>query len=689
MALNFPDSPTLNQIYTDSVSGFSYQWNGTVWISYTPSDTGNIRVLDDISGSFNSSTQTFALTSASIAVSPANPQSVIINLGGVVQDPSDDYTVSGSNIIFTTPPASGLSFSGVVLGVAVPVGISTGDAYYRQVYSPTGVQTSFSFVNGYTVGYLDVYRNGAKLVPVSDYTATDGLNFALITPAQSGDDVEAVGYKVSSVTIVDGSLNSLTVSGIATIAGTTNLSNLNVSGISTLGTVRITSGIVTATSGIVTYYGDGRNLNLTGNPTSGVGSAVSVNTVGVITATVFDGFVPVDQKLVSTNLTINNGQENISFAEELVVDTGSIFTVSAGSTVRMNALDTINASVISASVDLDIPSGTIAQRPAAPTTGSFRYNSTYGLLEFYDGTNWRGVFLSSEIFSDPSNIGVFAGGFSPGTAFSNMDYINIQSVGNANNFGSLTVARYGLAACSSITRGVFGGGASPGASVIDYVTMITAGSSLNFGNLNLARQGLAACSSSTRGVFGGGSPNTNTMDFITIATTGNATDFGDLTVARYGLAACSSSTRGVFGGGANPTVVSTIDYVNIATIGNAVSFGSLSQSRQGLASCSSSTRGVFGGGYGSAPTPATVNTIDYITIASTGSATDFGDLTSTYRFLAACSSSTRGVFGGGYSASNVIQYVTIATTGNALDFGDLTVGRQSLASCSNAHGGLS
>ena len=689
MALNFPDSPTLNQIYTDSVSGFSYQWNGTVWISYTPSDTGNIRVLDDISGSFNSSTQTFALTSASIAVSPANPQSVIINLGGVVQDPSDDYTVSGSNIIFTTPPASGLSFSGVVLGVAVPVGISTGDAYYRQVYSPTGVQTSFSFVNGYTVGYLDVYRNGAKLVPVSDYTATDGLNFALITPAQSGDDVEAVGYKVSSVTIVDGSLNSLTVSGIATIAGTTNLSNLNVSGISTLGTVRITSGIVTATSGIVTYYGDGRNLNLTGNPTSGVGSAVSVNTVGVITATVFDGFVPVDQKLVSTNLTINNGQENISFAEELVVDTGSIFTVSAGSTVRMNALDTINASVISASVDLDIPSGTIAQRPAAPTTGSFRYNSTYGLLEFYDGTNWRGVFLSSEIFSDPTNIGVFAGGFSPGTAFSNMDYINIQSVGNANNFGSLTVARYGLAACSSITRGVFGGGASPGASVIDYVTMITAGSSLNFGNLNLARQGLAACSSSTRGVFGGGSPNTNTMDFITIATTGSATDFGDLTVARYGLAACSSSTRGVFGGGANPTVVSTIDYVNIATIGNAVSFGSLSQSRQGLASCSSSTRGVFGGGYGSAPTPATVNTIDYITIASTGSATDFGDLTSTYRFLAACSSSTRGVFGGGYSASNVIQYVTIATTGNALDFGDLTVGRQSLASCSNAHGGLS
>ena len=694
MALNFPDSPTLNQVYTDSVSGFSYQWNGTVWTSYTPSSTGNIKVLDDISGSFNGSTQTFALTSASIAVTPANPQSVIINLGGVVQDPSDDYTISGSDIIFTTAPASGLSFSGVVLGVAVPVGVSTGDAYYRQVYSPTGVQTSFSFVNGYTVGYLDVYRNGSKLIPTADYTATDGINFSLITPAQAGDDVEAIGYRVSSVTIVDGSLNSLTVSGIATIAGTTNLSNLNVSGISTLGTVRISSGIVTATSGIVTYYGDGRNLNLTGNTTAGLGSESSVNTTGIITATIFDGFTPVDQKIISTNVTINNGQENINFVEDLVIDTGVTFTVGSGSTVRVNALDTINATNVAVSGDLDIPNGTTAQRPALPTAGSFRYNSTFGILEFYDGTNWRAVFLSSPIFSDPSNIGVFGGGSSPTSSpaiVSNMDYIRIQSVGNAVDFGSLTVARQSLAGCSSSTRGVFGGGSSPTlVSTIDYIAMITAGSALNFGNLSVARNGLASCSSSTRGVFGGGyvSPaNQNVIDYITIATTGSAADFGDLTSTRRNLAACSSSTRGVFGGGV-PSVT-TIDYITIATIGNATNFGSLSPGRQGLASCSSSTRGLFGGGYGASPTPSTVNVIDYITIATTGNTTDFGDLTSTYRFLAACSSSTRGVFGGGYSASNVIQYVTIATTGNATDFGDLTVGRQSLAACSNAHGGLS
>ena len=97
-------------------------------------------------------------------------------------------------------------------------------------------------------------------------------------------------------------------------------------------------------------------------------------------------------------------------------------------------------------------------------------------------------------------------------------------------------------------------------------------------------------------------------------------------------------------------------------------------------------RGLFGGGY----TGSNSNVIDYVTIATTGNATDFGDLTVARQRSAACSSSTRGLFGGGYTPaySNVIDYVTITTAGNATDFGDLTVSRQSLAACSNGHGGL-
>ena len=80
--------------------------------------------------------------------------------------------------------------------------------------------------------------------------------------------------------------------------------------------------------------------------------------------------------------------------------------------------------------------------------------------------------------------------------------------------------------------------------------------------------------------------------------------------------------------------------------------------------------------------------MEYVTIASAGNATDFGDLTQTSSALASTSSSTRGIFGGGTGPTNVISFITIATTGNATDFGDLIVGTTTPSACSNAHGGL-
>jgi hypothetical protein len=121
MALNFPSSPTIGQVYTDSTSGFSYEWDGTVWRSFSASSSSQIKTLDDISGSFDGIETTFALTSNTSLITPASAQSLIINLGGVIQDATDDYSVSGSNLIFSTPPVSGLSFSGVSLGPAIPI----------------------------------------------------------------------------------------------------------------------------------------------------------------------------------------------------------------------------------------------------------------------------------------------------------------------------------------------------------------------------------------------------------------------------------------------------------------------------------------------------------------------------------------------------------------------------------------
>ena len=108
--------------------------------------------------------------------------------------------------------------------------------------------------------------------------------------------------------------------------------------------------------------------------------------------------------------------------------------------------------------------------------------------------------------------------------------------------------------------------------------------------------------------------------------------------------------------------------------------------RRYLGATSNGSRGVFGGGSDS---NNPVNIIHYITIATTGNATDFGDLTVARQGTAACADSTRGVWMGGNGSNDTIQYVTVASVGNASDFGDLTVARDRLGQgASDSHGGL-
>ena len=84
--------------------------------------------------------------------------------------------------------------------------------------------------------------------------------------------------------------------------------------------------------------------------------------------------------------------------------------------------------------------------------------------------------------------------------------------------------------------------------------------------------------------------------------------------------------------------------------------------------------------------------MEYVTIATTGNAADFGDLTQVRNYPSACASPTRGIWAGGNSPADasydVIDYVEILTTGNAVDFGNLVSALTSTASCSNGHGGL-
>ena len=123
----------------------------------------------------------------------------------------------------------------------------------------------------------------------------------------------------------------------------------------------------------------------------------------------------------------------------------------------------------------------------------------------------------------------------------------------------------------------------------------------------------------------------------------------------------TGGTRGLFGGG-EPTT-DTVDYISINTTGNATDFGNLSQSRQLPSAVADRSRACFGGGR----TPSTVDTIDFVTIASTGNATDFGNLTQSRFVASGASSSTRGLFFAGITPSsvNTVDYITIQSTGNA------------------------
>jgi len=156
----------------------------------------------------------------------------------------------------------------------------------RQNFSPTGVQTDFSFASGYTVGLIDAYLNGVKLIEANDYTATDGSNVGLTTAAIAGDTLELVAYKAFNLGFVDsasGNFNvsqNLTVAGNATISGNTTFSG-TVSG-ATVGVTSGTESIGDAKTlrfiGVGNTFvknGDTIDISIAGGGGGGLGTALS------------------------------------------------------------------------------------------------------------------------------------------------------------------------------------------------------------------------------------------------------------------------------------------------------------------------------------------------------------------------------------------------------------------------------
>jgi len=199
----------------------------------------------------------------------------------------------------------------------------------------------------------------------------------------------------------------------------------------------------------------------------------------------------------------------------------------------------------------------------------------------------------------------------------------------------------------------------------------------------------------TRGLmFGGeGSNPRNTIQFFNVDTTGNAIDFGDMNDERTEGMACASRVRAFavngFLGGQPTNYTNTLDMVTIASTGNATNFADSAYQKGQGASCASATRGVTAAGVYNG---VTLNTIDFFTMSSSASGLDFGDTSIVSRGLAACSSPTRGIFflgdNNGSTRVNTIEFVTISTTGNTSDFGDSTTTARYSSGCSNAVRGI-
>jgi hypothetical protein len=193
-----------------------------------------------------------------MTVAPANTSSIIIAVTGVVQDPST-YSVSGTTLTFSAAPPSGTSNISVrYLGIPAS-GVTT--TAYRTVTNTTATsgQTSFT-IPSYTVGYVDVYRNGVYL-PTTDYTATTGTTVVLGTGATTGDTITTISFYVSSV------LNAIpaTAGSVAAsyLAGGAARSNWGAGGILQV----VTGTISTAVSSTTTTFADS-GLTATITPSS-------------------------------------------------------------------------------------------------------------------------------------------------------------------------------------------------------------------------------------------------------------------------------------------------------------------------------------------------------------------------------------------------------------------------------------
>ena len=302
----------------------------------------------------------------------------------------------------------------------------------KQTFEPSGIQTNFTFSSGYTVGYMDAYLNGVRLIYATDYTATDGSVVGLTSFAQDGDVVELVAYKAFNISnplsnTAGGSLEvgtTLDVGTDLTVTGQTTLSgDLIVAGVTTLA---VGSSVSLATTAYNLESGIWTNTDTTESTATNDGALVISGGVGIAKSLNVGGNVTVGGTLTYEDVTNLDVLGIATYRDRLEVGstqgsgTGAGVTITTAGNAIFGKTGVVTATTFVGNLTGD-PTGTV-QTAAQPnitslgtiqnlvaTASSVTGISSVGLAITMYGS--AGIVSATAFYGDGSNLeGVAASG---------------------------------------------------------------------------------------------------------------------------------------------------------------------------------------------------------------------------------------------------------------------------------------